>query len=92
MRLIDVPQATELAGSITAGNSKRTNQHCPWCAVIFSYDIQTKIHAVDKVNIGKPGRSEHDTAAVGYAAKGMASRIVFSVSFHFDYLGAQNFT
>lgn len=91
-RPVDIPLAAELSRAFTAFSSQRSNQHRPWCAIYFSDDIETEVHAVDEVNVCKTGRSEHNAAALGNSSVGVTGRIVLRVCFHFHNRRAQNFT
>lgn len=74
-RLIFVGNAADPDGSDQYGGGK---------AFFFGDEIQTVIHAVNQINIRKPGPAVHDGGAFCFPARGMAGGIVFpDIGFRF---------
>lgn len=47
--------------------------------------VQALVHAIDEINVGIAGRSEHDSGALGQAARGMGGDVgKAEIGFGFD--------
>jgi hypothetical protein len=53
-------------------------QHSPGDARRIRRDVEAVVHAVREVDIGVPGRAEHDGVAGGTATEGVRRRIGFA--------------
>ena len=60
------------------------DKHAPCFAICFGHEIQTVVHAINKIHIGVPGGSEDDAGGLGEASRRMRRKVSFAqVRFRF---------
>ena len=80
---VDAHRPAEKTGSVGPGFDvlnwlDRSYEHGAGLSLPFRHDIHAVVHAVDHVDVGMAGRSEHDSCPWGDPARGMTGLVVGS--------------
>ena len=65
------------------------DQHGAGLPFSFGDHVKTKVHAVNKIHIGKPGRAEHWRVPFSLSAKRVAGGVIVQIGFGLYNFSAQ---